>query len=164
METISLEVLRRAIETRDGAALGGCYADDAVLLIIDQLNPPKQPREIRGHAAVAAYFDDVCGRTMTHKVENGIETADRMAFTQVCRYPDGKGVFCSTTIELARGKIHLQHRAAYLDLPRIGHIGVRARPAPLRVSGKTHPSRQQQRARRRARASHPDRSQVHLSC
>src|SRR5580658_5715706 len=40
METISLEVLRRAIETRDGAALGGCYADDAVLLIIDQLNPP----------------------------------------------------------------------------------------------------------------------------
>ena len=37
METISLKSLRHAIETRDGAALGRFYADDAVLLIIDQL-------------------------------------------------------------------------------------------------------------------------------
>jgi len=108
MATVSLNVLRRAIETRDGAALGGCYADDAVLRIIDSTNPPSQPREIKGHAAIAAYFDDVCGRAMTHKVENDIETADRMAFTQVCRYPDGKGVFFSTTIELAGGKIARQ--------------------------------------------------------
>ena len=108
METISLKSLRHAIETRDGAALGRFYADDAVLLIIDQLNPPSQPREIKGHAAVAAYFDDVCGRAMTHAVEDGIESGDRMAFNQVCRYPDGKGVFCSATIELAGGKIARQ--------------------------------------------------------
>ena len=108
METISLKSLRHAIETRDGAALGGFYADDAVLVIIDQLNPPGQPREIKGHAAVAAYFDDVCGRAMTHAVENGIESGDRMAFNQVCRYPDGKGVFCAATIELAGGKIARQ--------------------------------------------------------
>lgn len=108
MATVSLQALRRAIEARDGPALGEFYADDAVLLIIDQLNPPNQPREIKGHAAVAAYFDDVCGRAMTHKVENGIEHGDRMAFTQACRYPDGKGVFCSATIELAGGKIARQ--------------------------------------------------------
>lgn len=108
METISLNSLRHAIETCDGAALGGFYADDAVLVIIDQLNPPGQPREIKGHAAVAAYFDDVCGRAMTHAVENGIESGDRMAFNQVCRYPDGKGVFCAATIELAGGKIARQ--------------------------------------------------------
>ena len=108
METISLKSLRHAIETRDGAALGGFYAEDAVLVIIDQLNPPGQPREIKGHAAVAAYFDDVCGRAMTHAVENGVESGDRMAFNQVCRYPDGKGVFCSATIELAGGKIARQ--------------------------------------------------------
>ena len=108
METVTLETLTHAIETRDGAALRGFYADDAVLLIIDQLNPPARPREIRGHAAVAAYFDDVCGRAMTHAVENGIETAGRMAFTQACRYPDGTGVFCSATIELAGGKIARQ--------------------------------------------------------
>jgi hypothetical protein len=108
METVSLKALSRVIETRDGAALGGFYADDAVLLIIDQLNPPNQPREIRGNAEVAAYFDDVCGRAMTHAVQNGVENGDRMAFTQVCRYPDGKGVYCSATIELAGGKIARQ--------------------------------------------------------
>jgi len=108
MEPVSLKALSRAIETRDGAALCGFYADDAVLLIIDQLNPPNQPRAIRGHAEVAAYFDDVCGRAMTHAVENGIESGDRMAFTQACRYPDGKGVFCSATIQLAGGKIARQ--------------------------------------------------------
>jgi len=45
---------------------------------------------------------------MTHRVENGIEHGDRMAFNQVCRYPDGKGVFCSATVELAEGKIARQ--------------------------------------------------------
>ena len=74
METINLKSLSRAIETRDGATLGGFYADDAVLLIIDQLNPPNQPREIKGHAAVTEYFNDVCGRAMTHRVENGMNT------------------------------------------------------------------------------------------
>jgi ketosteroid isomerase-like protein len=108
MATINLETLRKAIETRDGATLGGFYADDAVLLIIDQLNPPNQPREIKGHTAVSAYFNDVCGRAMTHTVENGVENGDRMAFTQACHYPDGKGVFCSATIELAGGKIARQ--------------------------------------------------------
>jgi ketosteroid isomerase-like protein len=105
METITLDAVRHAIETRDGAALGRFYANDAVLLIVDQLNPPHQPREIKGHAAVAEYFDDVCGRAMTHSVENGVESGDRMAFTQACRYPDGKGVLCSTTIQLSGGKI-----------------------------------------------------------
>jgi ketosteroid isomerase-like protein len=108
MATLNLQSLRRAIETRDGATLGEFYANDAVLLIIDQLNPPSQPREIKGHAAVAEYFNDVCGRAMTHAVENGVESSDRMAFTQTCRYPDGKGVFCSATVELAGGKIARQ--------------------------------------------------------
>jgi hypothetical protein len=42
---------------------------------------------------------------MTHSVENGVEQGDRIAFTQACRYPDGKGVFCSATVKLAGGKI-----------------------------------------------------------
>jgi ketosteroid isomerase-like protein len=108
METVSLTALARAIEARDGATLGGFYTDDAVLLIIDQLNPPSQPREIKGHAAVAAYFDDVCGRAMTHVVENGVEHGGRIAFTQRCRYPDGKGVFCSASLELSGDKITRQ--------------------------------------------------------
>lgn len=108
MASVNLESMRKAIETRDGATLGGFYADDAELMIIDQMNQPHQPRQIKGLAAVKEYFDDVCGRAMTHTVENGVESGDRMAFTQTCRYPDGKGVFCSATVQLAGGKIARQ--------------------------------------------------------
>jgi hypothetical protein len=45
---------------------------------------------------------------MTHTVENGVQNGGRMAFTQICRYPDGKSVFCSATANLIGGKIARQ--------------------------------------------------------
>lgn len=108
MKAVNLKSLSRAIETRDSAALGKCYADDAVLLIIDQLNPPAKPREIKGQSEISTFLDDVCGRAMTHAVEHGIEDGNHIAFTETCRYPDGKGVFCSASIDLVGGKIARQ--------------------------------------------------------
>jgi ketosteroid isomerase-like protein len=108
METLTIPALRQAIEGRDSKTLADFYANDAVLQIIDQDNPPSRPREIRGHDAIAAYFDDVCGRAMTHRVENGITGGDQIAFTQACTYPDGKRVFCSATLDVAGGKITRQ--------------------------------------------------------
>jgi len=108
METLTVSSLRRAIEGRDGETLAGFYADDAVLQIVDQDHPPSRPLEIQGHNAIAAYFDDVCGRAMTHNVEFGIAEGDRLAFTQACTYPDGNRVFCSATLELRHGKIARQ--------------------------------------------------------
>jgi len=108
METLTIPSLRKAIEGRDGATLAGFYADDAILRIIDQANPPGQPREIRGHEAIAAYFDDVCGRAMTHKVEFGVIDGDSLAFTQECAYPNGTRVFCSASAELRSGRIARQ--------------------------------------------------------
>jgi ketosteroid isomerase-like protein len=108
MDALTISSLRQAIEGRDGGTLAGFYADDAVLQIIDQANPPGKPLEIKGHDAIVAYFDDVCGRTMTHKVEFGIADGDRLAFTQACTYPDGTRVFCSASAELRGGKIARQ--------------------------------------------------------
>jgi hypothetical protein len=105
MEMLSIPSLRRAIESRDGRTLAGFYADDATLRIIDQLNPPSKPQEIKGREAIAAYYDDVCGRTMTHRVDTGLLEGDRVAFTQTCTYPDGKRVFCAANMELVGGKI-----------------------------------------------------------
>jgi ketosteroid isomerase-like protein len=105
METLTIPTLRRAIENRDGMTLAGYYADDAVLRIIDQMNPPSQPQEIKGRAAIAAYYDDVCGRTMTHRVDTGMMDGDQLAFTQTCTYPDGKRVFCASTMELLGGRV-----------------------------------------------------------
>jgi ketosteroid isomerase-like protein len=105
VETLTIPTLRQAIESRDGKTLAGFYADDATLRIIDQMNPPSRPQEIKGREAIAAYYDDVCGRTMTHRVDTGIIDGGQLAFTQTCTYPDGKRVFCSSSLELNGGKV-----------------------------------------------------------
>jgi hypothetical protein len=100
--------LKQAIENRDGRSLANMYVEDAVLRIIDPTNPPRRPREIKGKTAIAAYWDDVCGRTMTHRVDNNVTEGDRLAFTQDCTYPDGGKVFCVAMLELRDGKIARQ--------------------------------------------------------
>lgn len=97
--------IKRAIETRDGAALAGFYADHAVTRIIDRNNPPSKPREIKGRAAIATFWDDICGRTMTHRVDTTVAEGDRLAFTQACTYPDGAKVLCFALLELKGGLI-----------------------------------------------------------
>jgi SnoaL-like domain len=105
---ISVAALKRAIEGRDARTLADFYAEGAVMRIIDRDNPPSKPRELRGKPAIAAYFNDVCSRAMTHTLERGIASNAGIAFTQVCAYPDGVRVFCSAMIELERGKINRQ--------------------------------------------------------
>jgi SnoaL-like domain len=96
----SLSALNRAIETRDSIAMREFYAEAARLRIIDRDHPPSRPQEIVGRSAIADYFDDVCGRTMTHKVEHSLTDGDLLAFTQNCTYPDGTHVYCSATAAL----------------------------------------------------------------
>jgi hypothetical protein len=102
---LTLSALSRAIETRDSAAMRSFYAENARMKIIDRDHPPSRPQEIVGRPAIAAYFDDVCGRTMTHRVVNGCIDGKTLAFTQACAYPDGARVFCSAMAELVGGKI-----------------------------------------------------------
>jgi ketosteroid isomerase-like protein len=102
---VSIAELKRAIEARDAKALIGLYADDALLRIIDHDNPPSKPRELRGRQAIAAYYDDVCGRAMTHRIEAGVSNGQELAFTQACTYPDGAKVFCAAMLEIRNGKI-----------------------------------------------------------
>lgn len=105
---VGIAELKRAIESRDGRSLSSFYSDDAVMRIIDRNNPPSNPRELKGRAAIAAFHDDVCSRAMTHSVEMGVTDGDRLAFTQNCAYPDGVKVCCAAMIELKGGKIARQ--------------------------------------------------------
>lgn len=61
--------LKTAIEGRDGKMLASFYTDDAVVRVIDRNNPPSKPREIHGRQAIATFWDDICSRAMTHKVD-----------------------------------------------------------------------------------------------
>jgi ketosteroid isomerase-like protein len=105
---VTVAALKRAIEGRKAAALADLYAVDAVVQVIDRDNPPSKPRSLKGRSAITSYFEDVCGRDMTHKVEAGVAAGNRLAFTQSCAYPDGTKVFCSTMIDLKKGKISHQ--------------------------------------------------------
>jgi ketosteroid isomerase-like protein len=107
-KAVTVAALKRAVEGRNAEALAGMYADDAVLLVIDRDNPPSNPRRLAGKAEIARYFGDVCGRDMTHMIENGVASGNQLAFTQSCTYPDGTKVFCSAMLDLKRGKIRQQ--------------------------------------------------------
>lgn len=100
--------IKQAIESRDGRMLSGFYADDALLRIVDRNNPPSKPREVKGRTAITTFWDDICSRAMTHKVETSIETGNQLAFSQACAYPDGMKVLCLALCELKGGKIARQ--------------------------------------------------------
>jgi ketosteroid isomerase-like protein len=104
-DSVSGATIKRAIEGRDGRMLASFYADDAVVRVIDRNNPPSKPREVKGKSAIATFWDDICSRAMTHKVETSIAEGNRLAFTQTCAYPDGAKVFCLAVVELKNGKI-----------------------------------------------------------
>ena len=97
--------IKQAIEGRNGRMLASFYANDAQLRVIDRNNPPSKPREIKGQVAIDTYWDDICSRAMTHKVEATIAEGNRLAFTQSCSYPDGAKVYCLSMVELNNGKI-----------------------------------------------------------
>ena len=105
---VTVAGLKRAIEGRKHSALAALYADDALVQVIDRDNPPSKPRTLQGKSAISSYFEDVCGRDMTHKVEAGVAVGNRLAFTQSCAYPDGTKVFCSAMVDLKGGKISRQ--------------------------------------------------------
>ena len=107
-KSISVTALKRAIEGRDARTMSGFYSDDAELHIVDRDNPPSKPNTIVGKDAIASFFNDVCGRDMTHKLVRGVADDRHIAFTQSCAYPDGTKVLCSTMIELKGGKITRQ--------------------------------------------------------
>jgi hypothetical protein len=100
-----VDALRRGIEERDAASLINLYAEDAEMRLVDRLNPPSNPRVLRGRASIAEYFTDICGRDMTHRVEHLMTDGKTLSFTESCAYPSGSRVLCSATIDLAGGRI-----------------------------------------------------------
>jgi ketosteroid isomerase-like protein len=99
------EAMRRAIEGLDADALVGLYADDAELRVVNKSTTPSSPRELRGKEEITEYLRDVCGRAMTHHIENEVVGEDRVAFNEACEYPDGTKVLAATTLDVRDGKV-----------------------------------------------------------
>ena len=78
---LDFEAMRRAIEQLDADLLTSLYADDA------------------------EHLRDVCGRAMTHRVENEVVGEERVAFNEACEYSDGVRVLAATTLDVRDGKV-----------------------------------------------------------
>jgi len=108
MITTDPTTLSKAIESRDADGVLAWYADDATLTVLDKDHPPAAPLVLSGTGEIGAYYRDVCGRNIRHEVRGLLSTADGLAYTQHCRYPDGMGVVCATVATTRDGRIHRQ--------------------------------------------------------
>ncbi|MFI5894063.1 nuclear transport factor 2 family protein [Actinoplanes sp. NPDC051513] len=108
MNTIDTTSLSKAIETRDADGVLAWYADDATLTVVDHDHPPATPLVLSGTEAIGAYYRDVCGRNINHEVRDMVSTADALAYTQHCRYPDGTAVVCASVATTRDGRINNQ--------------------------------------------------------
>jgi ketosteroid isomerase-like protein len=106
--SLDFEALRRAIENLDADQLVGLYADDAQMLTVNRYTTPSSPKVLKGKEQIAEHLRDVCGRAMTHRVENEVVGEDRVAFNEACEYPDGTKVLCAATLEVRDGQITRQ--------------------------------------------------------
>jgi ketosteroid isomerase-like protein len=99
------EALRQAIENLDANRLVGLYANDAEMLTVNRYTTPSSPKVLKGKEEIAEHLRDVCGRAMTHRVENEVIGEDRVAFNEACEYPDGTRVLAAMTLDVRDGKV-----------------------------------------------------------
>jgi hypothetical protein len=102
---LDFEAMRRAIEQLDADLLTSLYADDAEMLIVNRYSTPSSPHVLRGKEEITEHLRDVCGRAMTHRVENEVVGEERVAFNEACEYPDGVRVLAATTLDVRDGKV-----------------------------------------------------------
>ena len=100
-----LDTLATAIEAKDATAVAAHYAPGATLTLLDRDHPPADPAVYAGTAEIEAYFADICGRNLDHRVADRVASSDRFAFTQYCRYPGGEQVLCVTVATVRDGRI-----------------------------------------------------------
>jgi hypothetical protein len=100
-----LDSLAAAIHEKNASAVAAHYATGATLTLLDRDHPPAEPSTYTGRDEIEAYFRDICGRNMEHRVEDRVATPERIAFTQHCRYPGGEQVLCITVATVGDGLI-----------------------------------------------------------
>jgi hypothetical protein len=109
-----MDRIRRALENRDAESLAEVYAEDAVLEEVSGLHPPAHPVIVHGRPAILVRLkgdfsvDAVGGwhrRIQSVAIVDEVETADAIAFTEVCTYAAGDKVVTQHMAHKVDGKI-----------------------------------------------------------
>ncbi len=102
---LDFEALRHAIEQSDAESPTSFYAKDVEMLTVNRNSTPSSLEVLRGKEAIAEYLRHICGRDMTHRVENEVVGQDCTEFKEACEYPDGLQVLAETTLDVQNGYI-----------------------------------------------------------
>jgi hypothetical protein len=101
-----VEALRAGQDGHDAEVMTSLYAEGAESTTVDTSNPPSRPRILRGKNEIGAYWTDVMGRGMTHKIDKIVVGEDSVAYQVSCRYDDGTQVLASVLCDIdGDGKI-----------------------------------------------------------
>jgi hypothetical protein len=103
--TTFIDAIRKGQEEHDLESLLSTYADDAEVRVVDANNPPSRARTLRGAEEIAAFWREIMGRGLTHKVERLFAADDQAACRVLCEYPNGSRVLCTSICDLEGGKI-----------------------------------------------------------
>ena len=100
-----LAAYKQAIESHDEAGVLRAYADDAVVVAYSERDRPAAPRRLEGRAAIDAWWRDVMGRNLTHRLSDELAGGDRFAFRETCVYPTGERVVGTHICRVRDGRI-----------------------------------------------------------
>ena len=136
---LDFEALRCGIERCDPDLILGFYAENAELCIVNADEPQRSPFELRGRAEIAKHLRVTFGPETSHRVEGEAAVGeDRMAFWEVCEYPDGSHLRVETMLEVRDGEIVRQvdvvAKAGSADRKR----GIGQRPPTRKIHPKSH--------------------------
>jgi hypothetical protein len=116
---LDFEKFRGCIERCDPDGVLGFYADDA-RLVITNAGLPQTPFELRGKAEISKHLRAVFGQKASHRVGREVVGDERIAFREVCEYPDGGRVVVETTLQVQDGEIVRQVDVATKDAAAAG--------------------------------------------
>jgi len=99
---------KEAFEGKDLDRWVPFYANDAEWTEYRHLSPPRAPNRMIGKQQIAGFLARVCRADFGITVADEVVTADRVAFSVDCVFPDGKRIFEHVIAHIEDGKIARQ--------------------------------------------------------
>jgi ketosteroid isomerase-like protein len=96
---------KEAFEGKDLDRWVPFYANDAEWTECRHLSPPRAPNRMIGKQQIAEFLARVCGADFGVSVADEVVTADRVAFSVDCVFPDGNRIFEHVITHIEDGKI-----------------------------------------------------------
>ena len=97
--------LSHAIQARDCRYHLALYAADAQVEILDAAHADAPLQVLRGKPAISEWLDGRTSAAVHYEVKDAAVHADRVTYTEQCRYADGSNVLFECNARVRRGQI-----------------------------------------------------------